>query len=237
MIAIIGAMPEEVAALLKLLEGRQEIKYPAFTLYKGLLGQHKVLIAQCGIGKVNAAALTQLVLMQGAKQVIVTGVAGAVAPDLKVGDIVISSDAVQHDVDVTGLGYKVGEVPGETLAYLADKYLQALALEATRRLENIKVVIGRVVSGDKFIHDIQMAKWLYKTFKASCAEMEGASIAQICFKWSVPFVIIRSISDNANQDAGIDFREFTPLAASRAKGIVSLMLQKMANPMHIKPAK
>ncbi len=227
MIAIIGAMPEEIAELLKLLENKQDIKNAAFTLYSGVLEQHKVLIAQCGIGKVNAAALTQLMLMQGAQQVIVTGVAGAVDPDLKVGDIVISNDAVQHDVDVTGLGYKVGEVPGESLNYLADKHLQTLALNAARTVEEVQSVVGRVVSGDQFIYDPEVSGWLYKTFQASCAEMEGASVAQICSKWSVPFVIIRSISDTANQDAGIDFREFTPLAANRAKNIVKLMLQKM----------
>ena len=227
MIAIIGAMPEEIAELLKLLENKQDIKSTAFTLYSGVLEQHQVLIAQCGIGKVNAAALTQLMLMQGAKKVIVTGVAGAVDPDLKVGDIVISDDAVQHDVDVTGLGYKVGEVPGETLNYLADKHLQTLALDSARSLEEINSVVGRIASGDQFIYDPEVARWLHKTFQASCAEMEGASVAQVCSKWSVPFVIIRSISDTANQDAGIDFREFTPLAANRAKSIVKLMLQKM----------
>ncbi len=229
MIAIIGAMPEEVAELLRLLKNKQEIKYPAFTLYSGVLGHHKALVAQCGIGKVNAAALTQLVLMQGAKQIIVTGVAGAIDPNLRVGDIVISSDAVQHDVDVTGLGYKIGEVPGETLVYLADKQLQALAFEATQTLTEVNSVVGRVVSGDQFIYDPEMTKWLHKTFKASCAEMEGASVAQICSKWQIPFVIIRSISDTANQDAGVDFREFTPLAANRAKSIVSLMLQNISD--------
>ena len=227
MIAIIGAMAEEVNELLPLLENKQEIKYPAFTVYQGNLGQHKALIAQCGIGKVNAAALTQLVLMQGAKQVIVTGVAGAVDPNLNVGDIVISSDAVQHDVDVTGLGYEIGKVPGENLAYIADDHLKNLASEATTELEQVKGVVGRIVSGDQFIYDPEMSRWLHSTFKASCAEMEGASIAQICSKWEVPFVIIRSISDNANQDAGVDFREFTPLAASRAKKIVELMLQNI----------
>lgn len=226
MIAIIGAMPEEIAELLTLLKNKQVLEHSPFTLYKGFLEGHQVLIAQCGIGKVNAAALTQLVLMQGAEQVIVTGVAGALDPNLQVGDIAISKDAVQHDVDVTALGYKLGEVPQEGMIFAADEKLQQLAFSATEVFVGVRGFIGRIASGDQFISSNEKVQWLRNNFKASCTEMEGASIAQICAKWRVPFVIIRSISDTADHNANINFREFTPLAASRAKRIVQLMLQK-----------
>jgi adenosylhomocysteine nucleosidase len=225
MTGIIGAMPEELDALLELLEEVQERRHGAFTLYQGTLVGKPVLMALCGIGKVNAAALTQLMLMQGVTHVVFTGVAGAVDPSLEVGDIVISTDALQHDLDVTALGYALGQVPGEVLSWAADPALRNLAMQAAAVLTDVNVVTGRIVSGDQFIASVDKVAWLHQTFGASCAEMEGASVAQVCAKAGVPFVIIRSMSDTADHDASISFREFTPLAANRAKQLVRHMLE------------
>ncbi len=228
MIGIIGAMTEELGALLENLTDKQTTQHGPFTLHVGRLEGKEVLLAQCGIGKVNAAALTQLMILQNVRQIIFTGVAGAVDASLKVGDIVISTDAVQHDSDVRALGYQLGEVPGETLAWRADEVLQTLAFGAAKTIDGINVIKGRILSGDQFIASVEKVKELREIFGGACAEMEGAAVAQVCSKWHLPFVIIRSISDNANDEAKVDFREFTPVAAARAKQVVRGMLQKLA---------
>ena len=222
-------MPEELEELLAVLEDTQKEQRGAFTLYRGALDGQEVLLAECGIGKVNAAALTQLFVMQGVTRVIFTGVAGAVDPALKVGDLVVSTDALQHDLNVTALGYELGQVPGEPLAWQADERLRDLALAAAQKLEEVKTLSGRVVSGDQFIANADKVAQLRETFDAACAEMEGAAVAQVCAKADVPFVIIRSISDTADHEAEVNFREFTPLAAKRAKRVVRGMLQGLSH--------
>lgn len=230
MIGILGAMPEELELLLAELQQAEARSRGAFTLHRGTLAGQPLLLAQCGIGKVNAAALTQTMLLEGVSRLIVTGVAGAVAPELRVGDLVISRDVVHHDLDVTPLGYQLGEVPGEPLAFTADEALQKLALEAARALPEVNAVLGRVASGDQFIASAEKVRWLRETFGAACAEMEGAAVAQLCAKHGVPFVVIRSMSDTADVSAGVDFREFTPLAARRAKVLVRAMLERLPPP-------
>lgn len=229
MIGIVGAMDEELTLLLEALEETQVRRVGGFTLYLGTLVGRRVVLAQCGVGKVNAAALAQLLVLEGVSQLIFTGVAGGVGLGLRVGDIVISTDAVQHDLDVTALGYALGEVPGDGLAWPADDALRARALAAAAgELEGIKVVAGRIASGDQFIASPEKVNWLRETFGAACAEMEGAAVAQVCHKAGVPFVIIRSLSDSADGGAEADFRSFTPLAARRAKTVVLRMLRDLS---------
>lgn len=227
MIGIIGAMAEELELLLDSLVDAAPRQRGGFTLYAGTLVGRQVVVAQCGIGKVNAAALAQLLVGEGATRVIFTGVAGALAPELEVGDLVISTDAVQHDVDVRPLGYALGEVPGETLSWPADETLQRVALAAAGSLAEVRAVSGRVLSGDQFIADPDKVRWLRETFGGLCAEMEGAAVAQVCSRAGAPFVIIRSISDRADGGAQVDFRAFTPLAARRAKAVVMRMLEQL----------
>lgn len=225
--AVIGAMDEELEALLDDLEERREGSHGPFTVHFGRLEGRAVALARCGVGKVNAAALTQAVLTLGAVRLVFTGVAGALRPGLEVGDVVISKDAVQHDLDVRPLGYRLGEVPGETWSWEADPRLAELALAAAGELGGVRAVLGRVASGDVFVADPARARALRDAFAADCAEMEGAAAAQVCAKWGVPFVIIRSISDTAGHDAEVDFRSFTPLAAARAKRVVSGILRRL----------
>jgi len=225
--AVIGAMDEELEALLEGLEERREGRLGPFVVHFGRLEGRAVALARCGVGKVNAAALTQAVLTLGAARVLFTGVAGAVRPGLRVGDLVISKDAVQHDLDVRPLGYRLGEVPGETWSWSADARLAELALAAAAELRDVRAVLGRVASGDVFVADPARARALRATFGADCAEMEGAAAAQVCAKWGVPFVIIRSISDTADHEAQVDFRAFTPLAAARAKQVVRGILRRL----------
>lgn len=227
MLAIIGAMDEEIELLLAELQNREDLTLPGATLHRGVLDGVEVLLTRGGIGKVNAALTTAHLLGQGATRVIFTGVAGGVHPELRVGDIVVSTDLVQHDVDVRALGYPLGTVPGEAAAWEADPALRELALQAAAEVEGVRVVAGRVASGDQFIASQEGVGRLWKEFGAACAEMEGAAVAQVCAKAGVPFVVIRSVSDTADHAADVDYRTFMPLVARHAKQVVRGMLGRL----------
>ena len=228
MLGIIGAMQEEVELLLEGLEDAGKTEYPGVTLHRGLLDGLEVLVTVGGIGKVNAAMTSTYLLMAGATQVVFTGVAGGIHPELQVGDIVVSSDCVQHDVDVTALGYRLGEIPGEILSWPADEQLRALALEAAHEVQGVNVTGGRVVSGDVFVASPDKVAWLWQHFGAACAEMEGAAVAQVCARHGVPYVVIRSVSDTAGGDANVDYREFMPIVARHSAQVVRGMTRRMA---------
>lgn len=231
-------MDEEITRLRDALDGEAEQVEGGFTLYRGRLEGKNVIVTKSGIGKVNAAISTQRLLLNGVTAVVFTGVAGAVDPDLRVGDLVVATDLVQHDVDATALDYAFGEVPGERLAWAADATLHDLALAAAREALEAqasaqaspgepKVRAGRIVSGDQFVADAAKVRWLRQTFGAACAEMEGAAAAQVCARYGVPFVVVRSISDSADAHAEIDFRAFTELAAGQAERVVRGMLRRL----------
>lgn len=221
-------MQEEVALLIgELSEHSQQIS-PGVTLHLGKLDNQQIIVTEGGIGKVNAAMTTAALIAAGATQVIFTGVAGGVHPELRVGDIVISTDCIQHDVDVTALGYELGVIPGEALSWPADETLRAAALASAKELEGVRVIEGRIASGDQFVASRQKVQWLWATFGAACAEMEGAAVAQVCAKHNIPFVVIRSISDTADHDANVDYRTFMPLVAQHAKQVVRGMLAQLA---------
>lgn len=226
-IAILGAMPEEIEALLGLLEDRSDERVGGFELHRGRLEGWPVVLAHCGIGKVNAAALTQVLTMTAPAALIFTGVAGAAGSGLSVGDLVVARSAVQHDVDVTALGYALGTVPGEPPCWNCDEGLVALALESASAIVEARVVAGVVASGDQFIADRRRTEEIRERFGGTCVEMEGAAVAQVCAKARLPFVIIRSISDSADSEADMSFREFTALAAGRAKQLVREMLRRL----------
>lgn len=226
-VGVIGAMSEEIARLQAGLADARPVTAGPFSVHAGRLEGVDLLLGQCGIGKVNAAALTQLLLNLGAKCVIFTGVAGAVDSRLAVGDVVIGSRAVQHDVDVTALGYQPGEIPGTGLEFAADDELVALAEQAAAALPDIATYVGPIASGDSFVSSAAAAADIAQRFGALCAEMEGAACAQVCAGWGVPFVIVRSISDNADHSANVDFRSFTEVAAQRADTIVRGMLARL----------
>ncbi|AFZ68707.1 5'-methylthioadenosine/adenosylhomocysteine nucleosidase [Deinococcus peraridilitoris] len=227
-IGIIGAMSQETELLCAELQHSDEREVMGFRFYAGQLDGQQVIVTQCGIGKVNAAMGTTALLSQGVSRVIFTGVAGGVHPSLKVGDMVVSTDCLQHDVDVQALGYAAGLIPGEALSWPADGELRKLAVQAARTVEGVGVLEGRVVSGDQFIASPQKAEWLRTTFGAVCAEMEGAAVAQVCARWNVPFVVIRSMSDTADHTANVDYSSFMPVVARRAKQVVREMLRGMA---------
>lgn len=229
MLAILGAMNEEIELLLSDLQNRREdLQFGGITVHRGELEGVPVLLSRGGIGKVNAAMTATYLILQGATRVIFTGVAGGVDPELRVGDIVVSTDLVQHDVDVTPLGYERGTIPDETPAWQANEQLTELAMQAAADIEGIQAKAGRIASGDQFIASVEGVQALWTHFGAACAEMEGAAVAQVCARAGVPFVVIRSISDTADHAAKVDYRTFMPLVAKHAKQVVRGMLSRMS---------
>lgn len=229
-IGIIGAMEEEIAHLKEKLENISAEKAAGLEYFHGdYAGKHVVLVVS-GIGKVNAAVCTQAMVDRfGVDCVINTGVAGGLAEGLHIGDILISADAVQHDMDTSALGDPVGVIPRMAEScFKADPGLIRLAQEAAAESgESYRTVVGRVASGDQFIGTEEGRERIRSIVQGDCAEMEGAAIAHACWLNGTPFVIIRAISDGADEDAEMDFGQFSKIAAKRSGELVEKMLAKM----------
>jgi adenosylhomocysteine nucleosidase len=225
---IIGAMDEEIVLFLEAMEETKKTVKAGITYYQGKLESREVVLCKSGVGKVNAGVCTQILIDRfGVDQVIFTGVAGAVHPDLEIGDIVISTTCLQHDVDATALGFQPGEIPyAKIWEWQADPRLIELAMKSGEAIgDDVNIVKGKVLSGDQFIADRDKVRRLYERFDAYCTEMEGAAAAQVCTMNDVPFVIVRSMSDKADGSADVNFAEFTKLASRRSFEIVSSMLK------------
>lgn len=228
-IGIIGAMQEEIELLLARLESRETENHAGIVYHRGIFHGKKVVLTRSGVGKVNSAVCTQILIDRyGADAVIFTGVAGAVDPALNIGDIVISSSSLQHDVDVTALGFPRGTIPYQEVSeYVADARLVALAEKAGEHVFPGRCVTGKVLSGDQFIADRSVVKQLFEELSGACTEMEGASVAQVCHMNAVPYVVIRSMSDKADGSAHVNFAEFTIEAANRSFAIVDEMVRAL----------
>lgn len=227
-IGIIGAMDEEIALYLEAMGQTTQTVKAGITYYAGVMEGKEVVLCKSGVGKVNAAVTTQILIDQfQVERVIFTGVAGAVHPDLTIGDIVVSTDCIQHDIDVSPLGFAPGQIPfTDHWIWSADQELMQQAIEAGKELEaGVQVVSGRILSGDQFVASREKVQWLYEQFQAHCTEMEGASVGQVCAMNSVPFVVVRSMSDKADGSAHVNFVEFTKLASERSYAIVRNMLK------------
>ncbi|RUS48346.1 5'-methylthioadenosine/adenosylhomocysteine nucleosidase [Cohnella sp. AR92] len=229
MIGIIGAMQEEIDLLYGQMKDRVEMNRSGIVFFSGSLNNKPVVLCKSGVGKVNAAVYTQVLIDRfSVKSVIFTGVAGAVDPELNIGDIVISTSCLQHDVDVTALGYPRGVIPyQETSEWKSDEKLSEIAEQAGETVLPGRVKLGKVLSGDQFIADREKVKELYETFGGACTEMEGAAVAQVCAMNGVGFVIIRSMSDKADGSASVNFAEFTVAASNNSYKIVNEMLKRI----------
>ena len=215
-VGIIGAMAVAVMLLIEAMEDRKEHTYAARTYYEGKIRGTDAVVVQCGIGKINAALCVQILKdMFDVDCVINTGVAGSLNNDIEIGDIVISRDAVQHDFAVGGLGYPPGKIPGiEPIAFAADEALVQRTEEAIRScLKDTGVFIGRIATGDQFISEKQKKNYIRDTFHADCCEMEGAAIAQAAYLNGLPFVIVRAISDKADESVSVSYDQFEAEAA------------------------
>ncbi len=222
-IGIIGAMDLEVDALKQSMNVTRIVNKAGMDFFEGTLNGADVVIVRCGIGKINAALCVQILVdVFGITHVINTGVAGSLNAKLDIGDILISKDAIHHDMDVTVFGYQLGEVPqmGQR-EFIADERLVQLAKASCEKVNpDIHALIGRVVSGDQFISSKEVKERLIREFQGDCAEMEGASIAHGAHLNGIPFVIIRAISDKADDSAEMDYPSFEKAAAAHSAALV-----------------
>ena len=228
-IGIIGAMELEVEALKEQMDVKNIIEKASMKFYEGTLRSKDVVIVQCGIGKVNAGICVQILadLFQ-VDAVINTGVAGSLRAEINIGDIVVSTDACEHDMDVTALGYKQGIIPQMKESFFkADRQLVEAAIEVCREVNpDINVYEGRVLSGDQFISGEEIKNKLIDLFDGSCTEMEGAAIAHAAFLNEIPYVVIRAISDKADGSAHMDYPEFERAAAAHSAKLVENLVKR-----------
>ena len=224
---IIAAMPAEAALLIENMEQAAVVRIGGMEYTHGTLCGQSVVVAVCGIGKVFAAMCAQTMILQFAPQYIInTGVAGAIGDNLQVGDLVIAKQAVQHDMDTSPIGDPVGMLSGINVTFLpADTALCARIAAAAEDL-GITPHIGTVATGDQFVADDVKKQYIRQTFGASCCEMEGGAIAQVCYVNGVPFAVVRAMSDSAAGDATMEYPAFAAMAAARSANLICKVLEK-----------
>jgi adenosylhomocysteine nucleosidase len=220
-LGIIGAMDVEVATLKAKMEDVTVTARAGMEYCAGKLEGLDAVVVQCGIGKINAAMCTQILIDSFAVDAIVnTGIAGSLCADLDIGDLVISRDAIHHDFDLRFWGRPIGQVPGmDVIAFPADEKLMNAAFAAAEAENAGHTKVGRVASGDQFICSKAQKEKIIADTEAICAEMEGASIAHTAYRNGVPFVIIRAISDKADDSAEMDYPTFEAIAAQRCANV------------------
>lgn len=229
-LGIIGAMDEEVSRLKEKMQVEKIEKKAGMEFFGGSLGGKSVVVVRSGIGKVNAGICTQILIDDfQVDGVINTGIAGSLKNEINIGDIVLSKDTLQHDMDATGFGYEPGVIPRmEQSIFEADEALIKLAKKVNDEVNpDISTFVGRVVSGDQFISDSKKKEFLIEKFQGYCTEMEGASIAQVCYLNQIPFLIIRAISDKADNSATMDYEEFEAKAIEHTVGLVSGIMEQL----------
>ena len=228
-LGIIGAMQVEVETLVEKLENTASRHVAGSTYYEGKLEGLEVVVVQCGVGKVNAAMCAQtLCNLYEVTHIVNTGVAGSLKAELDIGDLVISRDAMYHDFEVTALGYPHGKVPGmDVVAFPADEKLMTLAFAAAESVNPGHTRMGRVASGDQFICGKEQKNLIVANTGASCTEMEGAAIAHTAYRNDVPFVILRAISDKADDSAEMDYPTFEAIAARRCAAVTTALAKML----------
>ncbi|WP_239762006.1 MULTISPECIES: 5'-methylthioadenosine/adenosylhomocysteine nucleosidase [unclassified Mammaliicoccus] len=229
MIGIIGAMEEEVEILKSSIENRETIQIAHVIFYKGNIEDKQVVLAQSGIGKVNAAITATLLINEFKPNLIInTGSAGSVDSELNIGDIIISNKVYYHDVNATAFGYKLGQVPSMPEFYETDKELIDLAKSSIEQLD-LNGIVGEVATGDSFIGSIDQRKVIKSNFPtASVVEMEAGAIAQTCYQYNVPIIVTRAVSDLADKESDVTFEEFLKVACVNSSKIVKLLLNRVA---------
>ena len=228
-LGIIGAMEEEVETLLGLMEEKRESQKAGSRFFDGVLEGLPVTVVQCGVGKVNAALCAQILCdCFGVTHLVNTGIAGSLCADLDIGDLVVSQDAMYHDVDAVAFGYPVGKVPGmDVTAFPADDTLIGYAFAAAEAVNPGHTKIGRVASGDQFVASREVKERIIEITKALCTEMEGAAIAQTAYRNQLPFVILRAISDKADDSTTMDYPSFERLAAHRCAAVTQALAKRL----------
>ncbi|APH14128.1 MTA/SAH nucleosidase [Clostridium sporogenes] len=225
-IGIIGAMDEELELLLKELDLEKKQVKANMTFNFGKLWENNVVAVRCGIGKVNAAVCAQILIDDfKVDKIINVGIAGGTAENVLPGDVVVANSLVQHDMDTSAFGDPIGQIPRlNTFDFKCDIELIEKAKKAFQNRTEHKCLVGRIVTGDQFINDKERVQWMCKEFNALACEMEGGSIAQVSYLNNVPFVVIRSISDNASTGAHMEYEDFMTIAIKNSTNILKGML-------------
>ena len=230
MIGIIGAMEDEVAQLKKNMEIEETTEVASLSFCRGKLSGREVVVVRSGIGKVNAAICTQILVDQFHVDVIInTGIAGSLDAEIDIGDIVISTDAVEHDMDASIFGDPIGQIPQmDTFSFPADESLVKLAKEVNEKANpDVHTCIGRVVSGDQFVSSGEKKEQLIRVFDAKCTEMEGAAIAHAAYLNKISCVIIRAISDKADNSAVVDYPAFEAAAIRHSVRLIEALVSEI----------
>jgi 5'-methylthioadenosine/S-adenosylhomocysteine nucleosidase len=227
MIAIIGAMEEEIQEFLRHTENIQKSKWKHFTFYRGQLEQKEVVIVKTGLGKILASVLTQkLIELFKPEKILFTGIAGGILPEINIGDVVVAKNCIQHDMDVTALGFKRGEIPFSPWQYIeTSESLQKIALSFSS--SEFKIFHGTILTGDQFMthQEVHEKKFLRSEMNGYAVEMEGAAVALVALINEIPCLILRTISDRADGNAHVDFNKFMPIASKRNFDIIKFILK------------
>ncbi len=228
-IAIMGAMPEEIAPLLEKVGEYRVTEFAGNKYYEATYAGHNLVIAYSKIGKVFST-LTATTMLQkfGAELLLFSGVAGAINPKLKIGNLIAATKLCQHDLDITAFGHPYGYVPEGKQFVEADAGLIAKAKEVAEEMD-LALMEGIIATGDQFVADPVRNKWIGDTFNADALEMEGASVACVCDAMNVPFFILRAISDAADMDASFSFDEFLESSAIESANFIIKMVEKLGN--------
>ena len=222
MVGIIGAMHIEVETIKALMENKTVETISGVDYVRGVLHGSKIVIAACGIGKVAAAMCAQTMILKYAPDCIInTGVGGSLCTKLAIGDIAVAEKLVQHDMDTSPLGDPIGLISGINIVNIpADEKVINVLSQGIETLENVKGMRGIIASGDQFIASDEKKKFITENFGAIVCEMEGASIAQVCYTNGVPFGVVRAVSDCADGSSHMDYGEFLPVAAANAAKLI-----------------
>ncbi|RLQ92039.1 5'-methylthioadenosine/S-adenosylhomocysteine nucleosidase [Planomicrobium sp. Y74] len=230
-IGIIGAMEEEVELLRASLENAQAQTIANCEFTTGTYQGQEIVLLKSGIGKVNAAMSTTILLQHFNPELVInTGSAGGFDKDLEVGSIVISNEVRHHDVDVTAFGYEMGQVPQMPAAFQSNPELVELAEKAVSELEELPYAVGLIATGDSFMNDPERVELVRSQFpEMKAAEMEAAAVAQVCYQFDTAFVVIRALSDIAGKESSVSFDEFLPKAAEHSTKIVLRVVERLTS--------
>ena len=226
-IAIMGAMPEEIAPLLERVENVKKVDYANNSYYEATYKGKELVIAYSKIGKVfSSLTASTLIEKFGCQKLLFSGVAGAINPELHIGDLIIADRLCQHDLDISIFGHDFGYVPEGAKFVESDEKLRTIAKEVVSK-SNLSVIEGTIATGDQFVASNERKEFISKNFQADALEMEGASVAVVCDALNVPFFVLRAISDTANDDAGVDFDEFMVGSAKISANFILDMVESI----------
>ena len=226
-IAIMGAMPEEIAPLLAKVKNVKKIEYADNSYYEATYQGKELVIAYSKIGKVFSSLTASILLEKfGCSTLLFSGVAGAINPELKIGDLIIADKLCQHDLDISIFGHPFGYVPEGAVFVESDAGLREIA-KAVALKNGLSVIEGTIATGDQFVASNERKEFISTNFQADALEMEGASVAVVCDALNVPFFVLRAISDTANDDAGVDFDEFMIGSAKISANFILEMVESI----------